>query len=244
MRFKAILIALTILVASPTHAEDQPGQIVVTGRGFASAPADKATLRIEVVANARKSELAMEQITISSDTVMAALRNYGVSEADIETTSLSVGEDWQYEEGTRVFAGYSARTNLIVDVRDLSRLGNLVATLSRDNAISVNGPHFDIEDKVTLRNEARRNAVRDGLETAELLASAAGVTLGPPLLITDGTEPTERNRLNAAEQIEEPMVMEEPVMEDFGEISETGVDVIPGEIERTETVKLIFRIEP
>ncbi len=247
MRITAFLLAIAFTLPIGASAQDKPGEIVVTGIGHASAAPDMARLRIEVSIRDRQSEAAMEQITTASDTVMAVLTAYGVSEADIETTSLSLNENWEYENDKRVFKGFSASTSLSVDVRDLTRIDNLVATLSKDGATSIRGPYFEIEDKFALRNEARRNAVQDGLATAELLAEAAGVTLGPPLLITDGTPASER-RFDR-ELIEEPMVMEEPAMEQFGdeqpvEISETGVTVAPADIETMETVKLIFRIDP
>ena len=248
MRITAFLLAIAFTLPIGANAQDKPGEIVVTGIGHASAPPDKARLRIEVSARDRQSEAAMEQITMASDTVMAVLTAYGVSEADIETTSLSLNENWEYEDDKRVFKGFSASTSLSADIRDLTRIGNLVATLSKDGATSIRGPYFEIEDKVALRNDARRNAVRDGLATAELLAEAAGVTLGPPLLITDGTRASDKLTLEDVMEgtvhMEEPMVMEEPALEGSVAISETGVAVAPADIETMETVKLIFRIDP
>ncbi len=244
MRRLIFVLVVTLIGTTTASAEERSGQIVVTGVGHASAPADKALLAIEVSVDGRKSDVAMEQVTVSSETVMSVLRTYGVSDEDVATTRLTMGENWQYDDGVRVFKGFTARTKLTVDLRDLTRIGNLVSTLSKDGAISVDGPYFGIENRTALRDEARRNAVQDGLATAQLLAEAAGVTLGPPLLITDGTEPADQRRFNTDVQMEEPMVMEEPVMEDVGEISETGVEVLPGKIERTETIRLIFRIAP
>lgn len=245
MRLTSALLALTLLLPIQSHAQEKPGEIVVTGIGHASSPPDKATLRISISARNRQSEVAMEEITTASDTVMAVLSAYGVSKADVETTNLSLSENWEYEDSKQVFNGFSANTELTADIRDLPRIGNLVATLSKDGATSIRGPFFEIEDKVALRDEARRNAVHDGMATARLLAEAAGVTLGPPLLITDGTRASQLTLEDIMEEgmmeerMEEPMVMEEPV-----EISETGVAVAPADIETMETVKLIFRIEP
>ena len=247
MRIFAFAFILVLLFPIQIKAEDKPGEIVVTGVGHASAPPDKAVVRIEVSRRARQSDVAMEDIAKAVDTVMAAFRAYGIAEADIETTSLSLGENWEYEDDKRVFVGFTASTRLSVDVRDLTRLGNLITTISKDGATSIRGPFFEIEDKLALRDEARRNAVRDGMATARLLAEAAGVTLGMPLLITDGTEPSDSSQLDRSERMEEPMVMEEPAPEALGEtveIAETGVAVEPADIETVETVKLIFRIDP
>lgn len=243
MRIAALIFVASVFFPFLAAAEEAPGQIVVTGVGHASAPPDKAALNIEVSRTSRQTDVAMGDVTDAMETVLSAVRAYGVAEEDIETTGFALREDWNYDGDTRKFDGYEATTSLSVQVRDLSRIGNLITTISGTGGVEIRGPFFALENDRALRDEARRNAVLDGVATARLLAEAAGVTLGPPILITDGTETLEDladRSVQYEERMEEPMVMQEPAPG----ISETGVPIVPADIETSQIAKLVFRIEP
>ena len=245
MRISAFVLSLTLLLSLPSFAQNTPGRIVVTGIGHASAAPDKAVVRIDVSHTDRRTDVAMQDLTQTVEAALATIRAHGIAEDDIETASFSLTEDWNFDGNTRRFDGYEAETRLTVEIRDLTRVGSLITTLSATNGIEIRGPDFELEDKKALRDEARRNAVMDGVATARLLAEAAGVTLGPPLLITDGTEnPEDMARRRPHDEVAMEM-MEEPVMEEpSAEIAENAVPVIPADISTSEIAKLVFRIDP
>lgn len=248
MPIKTLLVIALLTLPLQLTAQDVNGEIVVTGIGKANARPDVGVVRIEVSRTAGEPGAAMTEVTEDVTNVLAIIRAYGVLDDDIETTRLSLGEKWELNDSQRTFVGHQATNELSVEVRDLTGIGDLIATLAANGATDIDGPYFEIEDTVALRDEARRKAVLDAVATARLLADAAGVTLGSPLLITDGTRTFDRSRLrgvvNESEQMEEPMVMEEPIMESFGDIAEDGAPVVPGTIERTEHVEVIFSIAP
>ena len=242
MRIFILLLSL-LLFPVQAAAQDEAGRIVVTGIGHASAPPDKAVIRIEVSHTDRRNDVAMQDLTAAVEAVLSAVRAHGIAEEDIETSSFSLTENWNYNEGARTFDGYEAESNLRIEVRQLSAIGSLITTLSSGAGVEIRGPFFELENEKSLRDEARRKAVQDGVATARLLAEAAGVTLGPPLLITDGTkvsdEPNMRELIDGIAHMEEPMMEAEVI-----DYSAKAIPVIPADIETTETAKLIFRIEP
>ncbi|NNE80198.1 MAG: SIMPL domain-containing protein [Silicimonas sp.] len=241
MRISAFVFSVALLFPLHAIAQDTPGQIVVTGIGYASAPPDKAVIRIEVSHTARRTDVAMKNLASNVEKVLTTARTHGVADDDIETTRFSLTEDWNYDGDTRKFDGYKASTRLTMDIRELSVLGNFITTISSGTGIEITGPEFALENDRALRDEARRKAVLDGVATARLLAEAAGVTLGPPVLITDGTETPGGldGSVQFEEAMEEEVIMEEPSVE----IAENAISVIPADIETVQITKLVFRIE-
>jgi|GEM_PF-4747398 len=239
MRFITLFIVFLSLPLIAL-AEEAPSQIVVTGFGKASAPPDKATITLRIERTQRETGAAMAEVADATTLLLNQIRSYGVTDEDIESTKVSLGEEWDLDSSPRKFLGYAASTSLSVVVRDMERLGPLIATVTRDQPVSLRGPYFEIEDRLALRDEARRYAVKDALSTARLLAEAAEVNLGAPILITDGTLTDLDREMLALQMLEEPM-MEEPMLSEEI-LDDQGIPIIPGAIETTERVKLIFRI--
>jgi uncharacterized protein len=73
-----------------------------------------------------------------------------------------------------------------VRVRDLAALGTILDAAVTDGANTLNALTFGLADPAPATDAARTEAVADARARAELLAAAAGVSLGPVLAITEG----------------------------------------------------------
>lgn len=74
---------------------------------------------------------------------------------------------------------------LEVCVRDLKRVGPILATATKTGINGLSGPVFTREDDVALERQAREKAVQNARTRAEQLARLAGVKLGPVVSISD-----------------------------------------------------------
>lgn len=196
----ALAMAAAPLALQPAAAQDgQSGgprpMIVVEGQGEAAVAPDMALIDLTVLRDADTAAEAMDQANEAMAGVIAAMKEAGVAERDLQTSGLSIQPRYVYpqnggNEAPRI-TGYEVRQSLSVRVRDLAALGALIDT-SVELGVNQGGSIvFTNDDPADALAEARRDAVADARSRAETLAEAAGVTLGQILRITEtsGGEP-------------------------------------------------------
>ncbi len=208
-------------------AEDRPREIVVSGEGIASTAPDMATIRVGVAREARLAGDAMRQTSEAMTGVLSLLEGEDIAARDIQTTNVSLRPRFQRtNDGSppRV-TGYIASNDLMIRVRDLEALGGVLDAVVSEGANAVNGIFFGVTEPGPLETEARRAAVSDAREKAEVLADAAGVVLGPVISINEG-----RSR-PVPGTVMRSMAMEEP-----------AVPIAGGEIDVQSRVTIVFAI--
>lgn len=171
---------LTLLPAMAAVAETAP-TIVVVGEGRVEAVPDMATLRLGVQERADSPGAALERVSEATRAVLDRIEAAGVPSRDVQTSELSLGAVWEYDQdrqGQRL-AGYEASNVVTVRARDLDGLGPLLDGVVAAGATRFDGLQFGLSESVALQDEARRRAVADALRKAALYAEAAGVPLGP-----------------------------------------------------------------
>jgi uncharacterized protein YggE len=89
--------------------------------------------------------------------------------------------------------GYEVRNTVTVRARDLGRLGELIDGLVGAGSNQIEGLTFDVSDRSTKLDDARKQAIADARRKAELYAAGVGAKLGAPLAIDEmevgGDEP-------------------------------------------------------
>ena len=184
----AALVALLMFTA-PVMADDTPRTLSVSGQGDVSATPDIARITTGVQMRAESAGDAMRMASDAMTDVFEALDAQGVDAADIQTSSLSLDPVWdddpEQRSGPRDVVGYVAGNVVTVRLRDVGAIGSVVDALVVAGANRFQNIGFAIDDPEPLLEEARRAAVADARATAELLAGAAGVTLGPVLSLNE-----------------------------------------------------------
>ena len=156
-----------------------PRQISVSGTGKVYLAPDVAYVFIGVQSQAENVGDALNQNNAKAQTIAAALKELGIEDKDIQTSSFNIFPQQQYSpEGQITGTTYMVDNTVNVTVRDLSVLGKLLDAVVRAGANSINGINFDVVDKTQAISEARKLAIEDARATAQELAAAAGVTLG------------------------------------------------------------------
>ncbi len=169
--------------------------IWVTGTGEISLPPDIALLRLGVETTAPSVTEARGDAATAMDAVIAAVKDNGLADEDIQTTSFNIWPQYEYQEvssggvfsNKRVLTGYQVSNTAIVKIRDLDAVGKIiddVATAGGD-ATRINGIDFSIEDPSAYTAELREDAVEVAMENAQHFAALTGVTLGKVVYITE-----------------------------------------------------------
>ena len=201
-----LLAGVALMAASPVLAApgDKPGmghgghhachgkghhgaRISVTGEGEAVGQPDMATINLGVTTQAETAAAAMTQNSEQQAAVIAALTGSGVEERDIQTSGLNLTPmlDYSREGQPPQVTGYQAQNIVTVRVRDLEGLGGTLDSLVTAGANEINGITFGRDNSDEMQDEARRDAVADAQHRAEVIAEAAGLTLGPVLTLRD-----------------------------------------------------------
>ncbi|WP_022703066.1 SIMPL domain-containing protein [Pseudorhodobacter ferrugineus] len=193
MRVYHSLIFTALLALSPAaYAQTPPALITITGEGEVSAAPDMATLSLGVTSTAKTAKEVMDANAAQMTTVLANLSAAGIAPRDLQTSALSLQANWTNSSlsSSSAIDGYTASNQLSVRVHDLAALGTLIDGAIIDGANTFNNVQFAVTDPAPLLDEARQRAVADARHRAEIYATAAGITLGPVLTITEGGTPT------------------------------------------------------
>jgi uncharacterized protein len=165
--------------------------VSVSGHGSVNVPPDTASVSIGVDVIKPTLGEAQEQATSQATAIIEALQAAGIAEEDIQTDYFSVNilRDYSENADPTLITGFEIVNQLRVTVRDTDQLGELLDAAVNAGANSIYGVTFYVDDQTEASSDARVEAVEDARTKAEELASAAGMTLGPVVAISEGTSP-------------------------------------------------------
>lgn len=189
-----VFLGAAALLCAPAMAQQNPAaqpspRISVTGEGEVSVAPDMAILNLSVLREADTARAALTANNEAMKQLLAALKEAGVAERDLQTSGLSIqprytqpGKD---RSGEPKIAGYSVSNVLTVRVRNLADAGGI---LDKAVGLGVNqggGIAFVKDDMKPTLTEARKRAVADAVARAKTLAEAADIKLGKILSIEE-----------------------------------------------------------
>jgi hypothetical protein len=181
------VLAATALRPAPAHGDAVPVSdkgVVVTGTGSVAAVPDRGAYSFAVSSPGRTAVVALRANAAAIAEVVAALRRAGIAAADLQTTQSSL-EQRRSEDG-QTTTGYLATSSVLAQLRALARAGAVVDAAVAAGADSFAGPSLSTGDTSRFYDEARKRAVADARAKAQLLAAAAGLTLGRVTSIQEG----------------------------------------------------------
>ena len=202
--YKAVLTLLIILcvyfgvkalsvLGGSDRAEFEPQNVItVSGHGEVQAVPDIATVNFTISKEAKTVEDAQTQVAEIEEGVLDFLDEVGISKKDIKTTSASFNPKYEYQygevlpcnefgcppsRGKNVIVGYTSSQSIEIKIRDTEQVGEVMAGLGSLEVTNMYGPNFTIDDEDALKMEARRMAIEEAKEKAEILARDLGVRL-------------------------------------------------------------------
>ncbi|MBC7262345.1 MAG: SIMPL domain-containing protein, partial [Chloroflexi bacterium] len=168
-------------------ASEPQRSLSVTGTGTATAAPDIAYVQLGVdVKSASPAEASAENAQ-RMDAIMAAVKELGIAEKDVRTTTFSIfAEEQMDSEGKPTGQTlYHVVNKVQITVRELDKVGALLEKAIQAGANSIDGVSFGLADPEALQREARSKAMADAQKRAQQLAEGLGVKLGQPQQISE-----------------------------------------------------------
>ncbi len=183
----ACAIAVAAALAFPAQAAEKLDKLVtVTGEGTVSAVPDNAVIRLGVSSQGKTARAASDANAKEMTAVIAAIKESGVADRDIQTTSLSLQPQYDANKtGAARLIGFQANNQVTVKIRDVSGLPAVLDRAIAAGANEMSGIEFVVSDQAKLLDQARSAAIVDALRKAELYANAAGMKVGRVMSISE-----------------------------------------------------------
>ncbi|MFL2639812.1 MAG: SIMPL domain-containing protein [Dehalococcoidia bacterium] len=163
--------------------------IWVSGSGSVTIEPDIATIRLGVEVLDDKVSDAKRRAANSSSKVLQAVKSSGVADKDIQTSNLSIQPRYEYKSNGRELIGYVVSWDITVTVLDLDEIETLIdkAVTAGEENITISSIYFQSKNRKTAESEARAIAVKEAIDHAQEIATAAGVNLGRPYFISESS---------------------------------------------------------
>ncbi|MGB6589751.1 MAG: SIMPL domain-containing protein [Pseudolabrys sp.] len=180
------------LALAPARAEDK--LVTVTGEATVAVAPDAAVIRIGVSSQDKTAREASEANAKQMTAVLAAIKDTGVADRDIQTSRLSLQPQYDpNKSGTARLTGFQVSNQVTVKIRDIDRLPTVLDRAIAAGANEMSGIEFVVSEQSKLLDRARDDAIADAHRRAELYAKAAGAKLGHVVAITEeGSTPPPR----------------------------------------------------
>lgn len=180
----ALALSLAAALPPPAHAIDKI--VTVTGEATVGVAPDMAMIRIGVSSSGKNAREASDANAKQMTKVIAAIKDNGVAERDIQTSRLSLQPQYDTSKGnTPRLTGFQASNQVTVRIRTISDMPAIVDHAIAAGANEMSGIEFVVSQQSTLLDQARADAIADAHRKAEIYARAAGVKLGAAVAITD-----------------------------------------------------------
>jgi len=169
----ALLLALALSLGLTAAFADQT--VVVSGTGETLVTADTAVVSLGVSVrnkDALKAQSAANEVIAA---IRAALTGAGFDEEDISTGYISLYAVYDYSKEIEEVSAYNASSSLAVQVKDMSRTGEVIDLAFGAGANTLDGITFSVSDDAAARAESLKAAVADAKAKAAVLAEAAGL---------------------------------------------------------------------
>jgi uncharacterized protein YggE len=189
---RRVLFAALIAVAlSPLPADAADRLVTVTGEAMVSVAPDAATIRIGVTSQGKAAREAGDANGKQMTAVLAAIKDAGVADRDVRTSSLSLQPQYDpNKSGTARLLGFQATNQVTIKIRDIGQLPAIIDRAIGAGANEMSGIEFLVSERSKLLDQARTEAIADARRKAELYARAAGAKIGAVVAISEeGSSP-------------------------------------------------------
>jgi uncharacterized protein YggE len=208
--------------------------ITVVGQGRVHVKPDIAQVSVGVETAAETISEAVAENEVKMNSILAALAEAGIDEADIQTMNYSIQLDRYPEPVPRVESStgesqpvYRVSNMVNVTIRELDSAGDVLDAVIEAGANNLWGISFAVDDPSGAQADARADAIDNAQARAEALAELSGVTLGPVMSVSE---------VVGATPVSMPVTVERAMAAGGGPVS-------PGELEIGYQVQVVYFIE-
>lgn len=152
--------------------------ITINATGEIFAKPDTAQVSVSVIKEASTAAGAQKNHTEAINKVIEFIKQSGVEDKDIQTSSYNIFPLYDYIENKgRMFKGYEVNQTLDIKIRNLDNVGKILSGTTEAGANQVGGISFVIDDEEGLKREARKQAIEKAKQKAEQIKNDLGIEL-------------------------------------------------------------------
>lgn len=183
----AVIALPGIAQRAPAMATADGTLLSVSAEAHATRVPDIANLSTGVVTQAADAQAAMRANAEQMTRVVAAIRKAGIAERDIQTSGVNLNPQYRYADNQPpAITGYEARNTVNITVRRIGELGGILDALVGVGANQIQGPSFEVDDKQSAYDEARRAALDTARTRAAMYAKTLGLQVRRIVSISEG----------------------------------------------------------
>jgi uncharacterized protein YggE len=190
--FAAVLLSAVLATAAQAQtAPAQPPRIITSGEAQARVNPDRATILVGVQTRGATAAAAGADNARRQKAILDTLKAMGLAPDQLATQNYSVYPEMQYPPtgGPGRDTGYNVSNVVGVELRRIDQVGAVVDAALSKGANQINSIQFTSSMAAEARRTAMADAVRDARADAEVLARAAGGTLGSVIELTSSAPP-------------------------------------------------------
>lgn len=188
LKFTLVLIVVVGLIAmgiislirerivNPMHY-----QVSFTAEGSVFAKPDIAQVTLGVKTDRKATAVdAVKENTEKMNEIITKIKDEGVEEKDIKTTSYNLNPSYDYipARGRSEIKGYEVYQEVTIKIRDLDKIGSIIEVATTAGSNQVGNISFTIDDMSEIKKQAREEAVAKAEQKAEEMAELTGIKLG------------------------------------------------------------------
>ena len=186
MLLSRVLCAFFVTALSLVPARAVEKLVTVTGEATIAVAPDAAIIRIGVTSQDKTAREASDANAKQMSAVLAAIKDTGIAERDIQTSRLSLQPQYDSSKsGNARLTGFQANNQVTVKIRDIDKLAIVLDRAIASGANEMSGIEFVVSEQSKMLDQARDDAVADARRKADLYAKAAGAKLGSVVSISE-----------------------------------------------------------
>lgn len=211
----------------------QPQTVTVTGDAKTQQKTQIASFTAGVNSININKDQAVKEVNDKISTIIAAVKKFGVVDADITTQSMNIYQNQEsyYDQESQTQRSRPGQWNVSntieIKLHDITKASDLASMLASGGATNVYGPNFSLDDTTSTENGLLKNAIDNARAKAETIASASGKKLGGILSVNEGTS----------------YAGPQPMYALSGKGGGGGVPVEPGSQTVTKSVTVVFELQ-
>lgn len=198
-----LIIFLLTLTDHISNTATNTNTISFSGEGKIFAVPDIAVVSFSIITEAPTSKKAQDNNSEKSNQVIKFLKDQGIEDRDIKTSSYNVYPQYNYprpcplsdsqyditypcvQNETKI-TGYQVNQTFEVKIRDLEKVSTILDGLVSAGANQVNNLGFKVDNEEGLKEQAREMAIKDAKEKANKLKKQLGIRLGKIVNYSEG----------------------------------------------------------
>src|SRR3989344_2566436 len=188
--FLAIVLIYSLFFGPAKKVSDSlmPAKtITVSAEGKVMASPDIARISFSVVSEGANPKTLADRNNEKINKAIDFIKSQGIDEKDIKTTQYNLSPRYEYDEKTKktFISGYTLTQTVSIKIRDLKKVGDILAGLPPLGINQIGSISFEIDDEEKYLAEARSIAFDKAKEKAKEMAEKNNVRLGQVLNFND-----------------------------------------------------------